>query len=51
MVAGAVPVTWLGLVAAPGWEEGLLGILGAWEEAARQPFSLTVNRDSLLSSV
>ena len=47
MVAGAVPVTWLGLVAAPGWEEGLLGILGAWEEAAWQPFSLTVNRDSL----
>ena len=44
---GALPITWIALLLAPAWKDGLVGIVRGFGEAMSHPFHIELCEDSL----
>lgn len=49
VLAGIIPVTWLGLKFAPYYDEGVISVFAGFDEIFAEPFAIDLCRDSLHS--
>ncbi len=49
VLAGIIPVTWLGLKFAPYYDEGVISVFARFDEIFAEPFAIDLCRDSLRS--
>lgn len=49
VLAGIIPVTWLGLKFAPCYDEGVISVFARFDEIFAEPFAIELCKDSLLS--
>lgn len=49
VLAGIIPVTWLGLKFAPYYDEGVISVFARFDEIFAEPFVIDLCKDSLLS--